>query len=258
MPRDVNHFYFSYIGSKRKELPQFANYLDMTNITDFIEPFGGSAAVSYHLHGTDPALTFHINDRDPFLLELWDRVLNRRQETAEHLNTLINDVHDKHSYESLMRQKTWFSEMVGYSYMSYRHGLYPLDKPKKPDFVTLLNKPYSDFLESPRVHLTGNDFRDICEEYKDNEHAFIFLDPPYVNEDNTSYVSDFAGRFDFEESYLYMQNLLRTARCKILMIVSNRLVPRLLFADFIRESYDKRYSVSRRETKHLIISNYQI
>lgn len=253
----TNHFYYSYIGSKRSEIKEFESYLPMTSTNIFVEPFAGSAAVAFHLWQNNPNRQIVIGDRDPFLIELWDRVIDplRLDETIEECQTFMDSITDKESYDSIVRRKTWISDFVANSYHSFRRGVYPANKPKI-NYRQLFAKPYTSFLRSPSVELYRGEFMDLCDRYKNDPSAFIFLDPPYVNDDNSYYSRD-ASTFDLETLYLYIQDLFKHP-CKCMMIVSDRLLMRLLFKDYIKGSYAKRYSLSKKTTRHLIITNYTL
>jgi len=44
-----NHFYMPYFGNKRTEVSIIYKHLDLNNITTIIEPYAGSAAISYYI-----------------------------------------------------------------------------------------------------------------------------------------------------------------------------------------------------------------
>ena len=45
----------------------------------------------------------------------------------------------------------------------------------------------ASILENAKI--TNLDYKDIFEFYKDDEEAFLFLDPPYLYSDNSNYAS---------------------------------------------------------------------
>lgn len=252
MPIKKNHFYYSYIGSKYKEIPQLSEWLPTDNKTKIIEPFAGSAAISYHLW----TLGFRdiiISDRDPFLIELWNRVSNEetRIKLIKDLTKIVNKITNKEEYMTMIRNKNFISELVGSTWYNFRRNIYPENK-NKPDFEEIYNRPYTNFIKD--IQFKENDFRTVCDLYKNDPNAWIFIDPPYVNEDNSMYHNDDA-LFDMETIYLYILNLL-SCKCKVLIVVSDRLLMRLLFKDYIKGSYPKQYQFSKKKVNHLIITNY--
>jgi len=254
-PRIRQPFYYSYVGSKYQEIPLFVNWLPTDQSTTIVEPFAGSAAVSYHLFQNG----FHninISDRDPFLLELWDRVRDddKRNQLITELADTVSSISNKEQYVALMKQRNFISELIGTTWYSYHHKIYPMTGPR-PNFNEIYNRPYTTFLQ--QINAVQSDFIPMCERYRNDPNAFIFLDPPYVNEDNSYYSND-GNVFDMESMYTYIHDLIANARCKVLMIVSDRLLMRLLFKDMITGSYPKQYQFSKKRVNHLIIANYTI
>ena len=58
-----------------------------------------------------------------------------------------------------------------------------------PTTKKIISNPKSDkwidFFNISKI--TYHDWKEIMEEYKDNEKAFIYLDPPYLNSFNNNY-----------------------------------------------------------------------
>lgn len=108
--------------------------------------------------------------------------------------------------------------------------------------------------------LTNKDACEVIEKYKNDPHAFIFLDPPYLDSNNTNYNMD-ARKADGEivdNTYIYVciVEALKTAKAKIMLIINDNKLNRYIFNDFIVGEYDRVYQVTKRKTKHLIIVNY--
>lgn len=252
-----NHFYHTYVGNKRNEIKYFEQYLLIDKDTIFIEPFAGSAAVSFYLWAHNKCDNIHINDRDPMLKQIHDVMSDdiKRNDLINTLQLKVNNITNKSEYNTETKGDDMISHIIANTYYVYRFGIYPMNKPK-PDYSKKFNISYNDFLKSPTVTKSYDDFKVICDKYKHDPNAFIFLDPPYVNEDNTYYHND-GSIFDMESMYQYIADLMKCP-AKVLMIVSNTLLSRLLYKDYIRGSYDKFYSLSKKRTTHLIISNYII
>ena len=50
--------------------------------------------------------------------------------------------------------------------------------------------------------------------------------------------------------------LLKNAKCKVMLIINKLNIIEYLFKDFIRDEYLKTYAVTKKKMKHLIITNY--
>ena len=105
------------------------------------------------------------------------------------------------------------------------------------------------------ANVTNNDFRITCDKYKNDKTAFLFIDPPYINSCNDFY-SDDSSIDDIDKFYEYLTDLLKTCKCKIMIVVNNALLMRLLFKDFIKHKYGKKYEASKKKAEHIIITNY--
>ena len=95
----------------------------------------------------------------------------------------------------------------------------------------------------------------MCDQYRDDPTAFLFLDPPYVNSCNDFY-TDSKCVDDVDKFYSYLLELVQKARCRVMLVVNNALLMRLLFKDHIKHTYGKTYESTKRQAEHLVITNY--
>ena len=73
----MTHFYISYFGNKRKEMPIIYNNLNFDNIDTIIEPFVGSYAISYYTAYINPGkYKYILNDNNPYLRELYEIIID--------------------------------------------------------------------------------------------------------------------------------------------------------------------------------------
>jgi hypothetical protein len=107
-----------------------------------------------------------------------------------------------------------------------------------------------------------SDYKKIIDKYKNNENAFIFLDPPYLQSWNREYSSS-AEKYDesgYENDntviYIYILQLLEQCKCKILFILNKNAINTYLFNKYIKGEYSKTYQGTKGKNYHLIISNY--
>lgn len=96
---------------------------------------------------------------------------------------------------------------------------------------------------------------------KNNTNAFVFIDPPYLSSDNTSYhgviTTDKDNRIvDNTVMFIDIMKFMSTAKCKVMLIINKNALNEYIFKDFIVGSYDKIYSLSKRHDKLLICTNY--
>ena len=127
-----------------------------------------------------------------------------------------------------------------------RYGLFPTTKQ-----ITLktISNNWLDFFKHSKI--TNKDYKEIINEYKDNENAFIYLDPPYVDSYNTGYVGYQKGRFDEElnvidntKIYIDLLNIL-SCKCKVLFSINENAITKHIYKDFIKETYNHKYSLGK-------------
>ena len=80
------HFYFSYVGNKRKEINEILPYIYLDDIKTIVEPFCGSCAFSFFLSKNDN-LAFHINDLDANLINFFNKIVENKE--LEIYNTVL-------------------------------------------------------------------------------------------------------------------------------------------------------------------------
>jgi len=82
--------------------------------------------------------------------------------------------------------------------------------------------------------ITNKDYKEIIDEYRENENAFIYLDPPYVDSFNTGYVGYQKGQHDgdlkvIDNTKIYI-DLLDILSCKC-----KNAITKYLYRDYIEE-----------------------
>ena len=128
---------------------------------------------------------FHINDIDKIRIDFYNNMKN--EDKRNELYKIENDILEKgqeeyYKYVDKTKLKTdYWSYVIGNRICNFRKGLFPTRK--------IILKPISNiWIEFFNISkITNLDWREIIEEYKDNEKAFIYLDPPYLNSFNNNY-----------------------------------------------------------------------
>jgi DNA adenine methylase len=141
---------------------------------------------------------------------------------------------------------TWRVNSKGAFNVGY--GYYPNDTYKNltDEFIPILK----------RTEICNKDYKEIIDNYKDNNEAFIFFDPPYLDCD-TLYTSS----QKFENIYKYIYGFMQECKCKTMLVVKENQYILDTFGDFVRVTYGKNYKCnakSDKENNHVIITNYNI
>jgi site-specific DNA-adenine methylase len=262
-----NHFPFSYKGNKRNETDNIINNIDFKNKKNIVEPFTGSSAMSFAIwkkYGNQ--FNYYLNDIDSRVVEVHNLLRNETiQNIEENVNRVRRDVlsqQDKKEFHKSINQNN--RDIYDYIYVSkycmrgLTHLCYTDTEKWKNEKRLLTSYKFSpsqlqfiDFIKSPNVFITNNDYKIIYEEHKNNPKSIILLDPPYVNSDKSFYHSNDT------EIYTYLSNNpIKKNKASIYVIVDDNWIMRIVFKDTnVLSVYDKSYEIIHRQVKHVIFSN---
>ena len=138
---------------------------------------------------------------------------------------------------------------------SIRVGLFPIDGTHgvNYDFNQLENAPITIFLRTEDIEFLNIDGIEIFKKYQDDNTAFIFLDPPYLQSCNSYYQNPDLNIYEY-----ICNNPIKKMKSYIMLVLENNWIIKLLFSnDKIKCQYDKKYEVSKKKTTHMIITNFQ-
>lgn len=248
-------------GNKLNEYKRYLKEIILNNITKddiFIEPFCGSAIISYNLFNSNNIKT-HINDIDHYRIKFYNNCKDINY--IREVNDTITSIKTKEDYYKLVNKKDIYKKDVDFNthiysklISSYRPGLFDDNRKKK-----LINENWNKFLNNTII--TNNNFIEIMELYKDNEKAFIYLDPPYMNSANNSYItfrSDYTNdnkKIDNTKIYIDIYNYLKICKCKILMSINNSSIIEFIFKDYIKNNYQINYNYTYKDNNGITKSN---
>lgn len=237
-------FYIAYNGNKTNEIKNFINYFNIDDYDNIIEPFGGSLAFSRYIYNIDidKKLNYHISDINEELIYFCNNIYKDKENIIIETLKDINNIENKEDFNLYINNKKNINDkdflkyyLFLYKYYMIRPGLYKLNKakPKFKDYnkKTLLSDEF--FKNNEYKYL---DFKINLEKFKDDERAFLFLDPPYVNSDNSFY------RFnECENIWEYLYNYLNSCKCKFILIVNDNTFMKIIFKNFYKGEYNKKY-----------------
>lgn len=237
------------IGSKQNDIKYFSNLLPDSEI--IVEPFGGSFAVSKFYYKDINKYKFHINDLDTMLYYIYTHY----QTYLDTLN-VINE-HGKSlegNFNGKVMQDYIISLDCNENIKTYIIKNFII---KGSIFRGYLN---DNFDENERNILnnalfTNLDYKEVFDKYKDDPNAFLFLDPPYLFSDNSGYYPQ-KENADMTLILIHILEYLKVCRCKVMLVINKLNIIEYLFNDYIKGEYNKRYQISKKKMKHLIIINY--
>ena len=251
-----NHFIFSYSGNKRNEVEKIYNQIknNLNDVKYIVEPFCGTSALSYYISTLHPnQFTYVLNDNNKDLIDLYELLKNteKTNELINDLNKLINPFPSKELYKKICSQNNITSYVFKNKIYSIRPGLYPQEREIGKDiFNNICKSPIVNFLKNENVILKNDDWFNVYENYKENENALIFLDPPYIDACNGFYKNPKSNVYE----YLF-NNDINLENANICLCLENIWIIKLLFKNYNSISYDKTYYMSKKNTTHIIVLN---
>jgi site-specific DNA-adenine methylase len=257
----MNHFIIPYIGNKRGEFKEFIKMIDINKYNIIVEPFCGTSAISFNIwknNGKDK--TYYLNDLSRDIYDLYQLIKNDTPENIlNELNNYKLTITDKETFlrEFKRKDKTIYEKLFFLKFYAIRVGLYPLDDRHKEFTFNKEQLLFFEFIKSDNVIITNGEWYNSFNDFKDNENAIFIFDPPYLNSTNTEYKlsdNDNKGKMNVYE-YFY-NNDISIYKSKVVFILEDIWIIRLLFKNYISSSYGKNYfNISKKKTNHIIINN---
>ena len=242
----------SRLGKKTTDIKHFDKYLIATKIETIVEPFAGSFAVSKYYVKNIFGGSIHINDLDKTLIYIYknykEYIKLRNEIQNDLLDWIINKVCTKDQIIEIKKKK--YNEILINEYIKnfiIRGGLHKSLKSKKYSTIE------QNILDKSTI--TNNDYRVIFDQYKNDEKAFLFLDPPYIFSDNSSYTG--MDNDDNTDMLYIIKIYMDTCKCKVMLIINDLKIIRYIYGDYVKGQYDKIYQLTHRKSRHLIITNYE-
>jgi DNA adenine methylase len=255
----------SYQGSKRNELKIIEKYEPLEYKT-FVDVFGGGANVSLFYLEKNKNVVY--NDINKDICELL-KILQDEEKTKDLINEYGN-ICKNHNLEYFYKvfdkeiKISSSSRLIYLSCICFRsmiHNRMPkinndiLAKPKKINYYTKFNNTLKN------MNILNEDYKKILEKYKDDEDAFLYLDPPYIEKKIDAYGVNFTI-----EDLIYIKDFLKTCKCKIFLHIDLTGWTYINFKEYIKFTYPIRYSMSNKKKDvkdiygkyHCIINNYEI
>lgn len=257
-----NHFLYSYAGNKRQEADTLINLINFDNIQNIIEPFCGSSALSFTIWKKyKNKFNYYLNDNDEELINIYKLL---KEDTPEHIeeevNKLKNSVSNKDDWIKLLKEYKetkniyLFIYITKYSKMT-RFGFYPIKLVKSPFKISDETKIFIEFIKSPNVVISNNDWFNIFDKFKDDDKTIFLFDPPYLVSNNMFY------NLGVKEQKLniyeyFFNNKIESFKSHIYLILEHVWIIKALYKDSkILSTYGKTYEVSKKNTEHVIIYN---
>ncbi len=251
-------------GGKKDEIKRFIQYVP-EDYNLYLEPFIGGGSLFFHLNPKKAVIT----DVHKELIDLYKAIKNNKNEEIYQFmkdnnndpetyyeirdNMVINDYVDN-AKRFFYQRKTCYRGMLRYN----KKGKFniPFGRYKTYNFEILKNNNYNKLLHNTIVEC--KDFSYIFENFND-EHNFMFLDPPY-----DSKFTDYGYCKFGKDEHLKLFEYFKNTNIKCLMIIGKTDFIADLYKDYIVDEYHKKYRFKLHSNRigdnintiHLVIKNY--
>ena len=257
-----NHFIFSYAGNKRNEVENLYNHIDLEGIETIIETNCGSSALCYYISTKHPKkYKYILNDIDPNLIKIYKTLMN--EEESKKLEIEVNKMIDifnkfktdeerKVYWEPIMKNQSDIYKYVFIKKYAVLNGrLMPLiERTKQIKKLVLTDIPVYYFLNNENIIISEKTDINVIDEYKNDSTALLFIDPPYIQTNNTWYNTHDMNIYE----YLYNNNI-NSFESKVYLILEKIWIIELLFkSNSIVSNYNKTYQTGKKKTNHIIIT----
>lgn len=262
----MSQFYFSYPGNKRNEYKEIKDKINFDNITNIIEPFCGSAAISFSIwleYGDK--FSYYLNDKYKFLTDYYDMIkITESDDIYNNVNYVKQSISTKEQFLELHKSRgnNLFVDITIRKMSGLRPGFLRityLNTDTKFKYFTPIQLKFLEFIKCPYVYISNNDWFDIFDIYKNDKQSLFIFDPPYLDTDNTYYYKPTYDVYQY-----FKNNNINSFDSNIFFILEDIPKIRELFSsNNIYEPYNKKYvcislSKNKQSTKHIIISNFFI
>lgn len=255
----VKSFLIQRFGNKKNDIKNFDHLLPF-DIKNIIEPFGGSFAVTREKY-MDKKYNRYVNDNDDVLYslykepELYMKSLKKFHDICgdnlilfEKINKYYPDT--KIVLDEFKKDKNKFTDMI----INNRNMRGTIKHYKNfPD--------YNDSLKiMKKINFTNDDWEIVINKWKNKKDTFLFLDPPYLFSNNKFYDQQFNNDSDCSDIIIKILNILKDpkTKAKIMLVINNLKIIKLLFSDYIKLEYEKIYQMAKRKDSHIVICNYDL
>ena len=259
----VVKFFFSYFGGKARDMKKIQPFVFLDDIDTICEPFCGTCSFSTH---QDEKYKLILNDLDSNLMSFLEDV---KEGLFPEYVRFFN--HEIHKYKIHGAPTPKWHELKRNKEKSLREWFLMRRASRGGEMLNLGVKKMvlEDYLDietiirADRVNLISGDYLKIFEKVKNDDKCFVFLDPPYLDSCNLAYsahngksTDDNMVIKDKTKMFIDIMEFIKTAKCRIMLIINKNSITEFLFKDNIVGEYAKRYDVSGRRTSHLVVTNY--
>ena len=207
------HSPLRYPGGKSKLAGFFADIIGELELTDvtYVEPFAGGAGAGLALLQMDVVERMVINDLDVAVYSFWRSIVEHNEEFATMVESAVMDLDEWARQKAVYRRADGRDPLaLGFSFFYLNRtnrsgvlhagviggkaqtGSYRMDARFNREELAARIRALKPLGE--RIVVTAIDGRRTFEEHASDPHAFIYVDPPYVEMGGSLYLNSFTHK----------------------------------------------------------------
>jgi site-specific DNA-adenine methylase len=257
----MNHFYFPYLGnkfheSKEQKLDPFIEKLKNTTppLEYIVEPFCGIFGFSRYCFDSMffPNAKYFLADIDKTLIDFTNECKGCNQIIYDLKQIRLDNKTEPAAMKAVFDKypRLDYAKKLIRMLVAGTRGYPTRDKSfKKYDYTKLNN-----FINANPLVL--QDYTKTLEQFKNNERALVYLDPPYFRSFNSDYKTFTKDKIDISKLMIDILDFIQSCKCKVMFIINDDPIIKRLFKDYVKGTYEKMYAIQKKKGNHLIITNF--
>lgn len=187
----------------------------------YVEPFAGGSGVALKLLERNIVEQVVINDFDPCVHAFWHSVVNEFSDFMKLFESTPINLAEWQKQKTILKEEVSLVEK-GFAFFflnrtnrsgvinggviggKRQNGKYKIDARFNKD--ALRKKLYFIHQNSARIDVRNSNGKDIIAEYVNEEKAFIYADPPYVEKGSSLYLNHFSKTDHMELAEVFNKN----------------------------------------------------
>ena len=146
--------------------------------------------------------------------------------------------------------------------------MFPTDNRKLGDYKYEKYASLDKFFQNKKVHISCGSYYDVITKFKNNKSAFMFLDPPYFDSNNTLYYSA-GGNSDSKQEtddkknvidntgiYSDIGDLLNNKKSFVMTVLNSTALIKYCYKGFLMKEYNKQYNMTQKKIVHCVFANF--
>jgi site-specific DNA-adenine methylase len=240
-------FGLTYVGNKYNEVDEFEKFLPpRNNINKIVEVFGGAFGLTRRLYCDDKNILKIINDKSEEVFEYYKDLLDNNLSLLKKLLNKIIDMEDTKQIRKIIKDSE-----IPYKSMLIQTTLYR-DIKKRTTKETIKRIEDLSVQMDNKYVFTHEDYSVLFRRFKNDNKAFIFLDPPYVDSYNVTYKVHQPTIKMYED----IRDLLDTSEAYVMLVINKNAFTTKLYKPWVVHTYDKLYQLNKTTAQHIVCVNY--